>query len=432
MQVSVETKDGLERIMTVELPASELDDEVKTRLQSLSRTTKLNGFRPGKVPFSVIQQRYGAQVNAEVLNEKIQRSFYEAVVQEKLQPAGTPEIKPVTQDDKEKVVFSAEFEVYPEISIVAMDSAEFEKPLVKIEEADIDSTIENIQKQHQHFHDVEREIQENDKVTTDFVGTIDSEAFKGNEGKSVPVTIGSKQMIAGFEDGLIGAKAGDELNLNLNFPEDYHYEEVAGKPVDFKVNVIKVEEPHLPELDEEFFKMFGVTEGGVEAFRAEVKKNMQVELDRNIAAKEKNDVMDKILEFHKVDVPKALVTEEAKSIAAQMRQQYQIQTPNEDDVDLTLFEEQAKRRVSLGLILADIVKQNELKNTPEEIKARVEELAESYENPPEVVEFYMGNKERQAEIESLLLEEKVVAWVHGQAKVSEKEFTFTEFMSPEK
>jgi len=432
MQVSVETKEGLERIMTVELPAAELDGEVKSRLQSLTRTTKLNGFRPGKVPFSVIQKRFGAQVNAEVLNEKIQRSFYEAVMQEKLQPAGTPEIKPVTQDDKEKVVFSAEFEVYPEITIAAMDSAEFEKPIVKIEETDIDTTVENIRKQHQHFHEVERGIQENDKVTTDFVGTIDGEAFKGNEGKSVPVTVGSKQMIAGFEDGLIGAKAGDELNLNLNFPEDYHFDEVAGKPVDFKVNVLKVEEPHLPELDDDFFKMFGVSDGGLDAFRAEVKKNMQVELDRNTAAKEKNDVMDKVLEFHDVDVPKALVTEEAKNIAAQMQQQYQIEAPKDQDLDLTLFEEQAKRRVALGLILADIVKQHELKNTPDEIKARVEELAESYENPKEVVEFYMGNKERLAEIESLLLEEKVVAWVHEQANVSEKELSFADFMSPAK
>jgi trigger factor len=430
MQVAVEVKDGLERIITVDLPANDLEKEVQSRLQNLSRTTKLNGFRPGKIPFSVIKQRFGEQVNAEVLNKKVQETFYQAVTQEKLRPAGVPEIEQVKNDDKETVSYTAKFEIYPEFEIASIEGSEFEKPIVNIVDADIDSTIENIRKQQQHFHSVEREVQKDDRVTINFTGTIDGEGFEGNEGKEVPLVIGSKQMIEGFEEGLTGAKAGDDLTLDLNFPEEYHFEKVAGKAVEFKVSLIKVEEPHLPELNEEFFKLFGVTEGTEDAFRAEVKKNMEVELEKNTNAKMKNSVMERVLELNQIEIPKALIQDEAKNIAEQMKKQYQVQGNNLDQ-DLSLFEGEAKKRVSLGLILSEVVKKNEIKVSDEELKEKISAIAESYENPQEVINYYLDDQQRKIEMESIVLEEKVVDWAYAQSKVNEKEYSFTEFMSPE-
>ncbi|MFK5984599.1 MAG: trigger factor [Pseudomonadota bacterium] len=429
MQVAVEVKEGLERIITVGLPAGDLEKEVQSRLQNLSRTTKLNGFRPGKIPFAVIKKRFGQQVNVEVLNQKVQESFYQAVSQEKLRPAGVPEIKQVEDDNKETISYTAQFEVYPDFEPASIEGSEFEKPMVNIVDADIDSTIENIRKQQQHFHEAEREVQENDKVTLNFTGTIDGEAFEGNEGKEVPLVIGSKQMIEGFEEGITGAKAGDDLTLNLTFPEKYHFEKVAGKAVEFKVNLVKVEAPHLPELNDDFFKLFGVTEGGEEAFRAEVKKNMEVELEKSIHVKMKDAVMDRFQELNQIDIPKALVEDEAKSIAGQMKQQYQIQG-NDLNQDLSLFEEEAKKRVTLGLLLAEIVKKNDISVSDDELKGKIEDLAQSYENPQEVVNYYLNDKNRKMEMESIALEEKVVEWAFSQAKVNEKEYSFTEFMNP--
>ncbi|MFK5892547.1 MAG: trigger factor [Pseudomonadota bacterium] len=430
MQVAVEVKDGLERIITVGLPADDLQKEVQSRLQNLSRTTKLNGFRPGKIPFSVIKQRFGEQVNAEVLNKKVQETFYQAVSQEKLRPAGLPEIEQVKDDNKDVISYTAKFEIYPEFEVATIEGSKFEKPIVNIADADIDSTVDNIRKQQQHFHSVEREVQKDDRVTINFSGTIDGENFEGNEGKEVPLVIGSKQMIDGFEDGLTGAKAGDDLTLNLNFPEEYHFEKVAGKAVEFKVALVKVEEPHLPELNDEFFKLFGVTEGGEDAFRAEVKKNMEVELEKNTSAKMKNSVMERVLELNQFDIPKALIQDEAKSIAEQMKKQYQVQGNNLEQ-DLSLFEGEAKKRVSLGLILAELVKKNDIKVSDDELKDKISKMAQSYENPQEVINYYLNDQQRKMEMESVVLEEKVVDWAFDQGNVNEKKYSFTEFMSPQ-
>lgn len=430
MQVSVETKDGLEREMIVEFPTSDINGEVNTRLQSLTKTAKINGFRPGKIPMSVIKKRYGGHVEAEVLNEKLQQSYFEAVNQEKLKPAGQPAIDMIENDDKNSVKYKAVFEVYPEISPAALDGQAFEKASVTIGEEDIDSTVENIRKQNQNFIEVERGAQDEDQVIVDFTGTIDGEAFKGNDGKQVPVTLGQGQMIDGFEDGVKGAKAGDELTLDLKFPEDYHYKDVAGKDVQFAITVSAVKEATLPELNDEFFVKFGVNEGGNDAFRAEVKKNMQLELDKAISAKLKNQVMDSILEINDIIVPKALVEEEAKNMAEQMQSQYQMQGQGEAQLQTSLFEDQAKRRVSLGMLLAELVKVNEITASPESVKEKINELAATYENPQEVMDYYMSHKDKLAEIESFVLEEKIVDWACEQATIAEKEFSFTEFMNP--
>lgn len=432
MQVSVETKEGLEREMIVEFPTADIDGEVKSRIQSLTKTVKINGFRPGKIPVSVVKKRYGSQVEAEVLNEKLQKSYFEAISQEKINPAGQPKIDLIDEDNKDSIRYKATFEIYPEIEVASLTDKSFEKANVTITDADIDTTIENIRKQNQAFNDVDRGADEGDQVVVDFVGTIDGEAFNGNEGKQVPLVIGEAQMIEGFEEGLKGAKAGDEITLNLTFPEDYHYADVAGKDVKFDIKVAAVKEASLPELNDDFFAKFGISEGGEEAFRDEVKKNMQIELDKAISGKLKNQVMDIILEVNEITVPSALVQEEATTMAKQMQQQYQMQGSDDADLPTHLFEEQAKKRVTLGLVLAEIVKANEIKATPELVNAKIEELAATYENPQEVINYYMSNKDKLAEIESFVLEEMVVDWACEQAKVEDKELSFTEFMNPEK
>ncbi len=430
MQVSVETKDGLEREMVVEFATAEMNGEVNKRLQSLSKTAKINGFRPGKIPMSVIKKRYAGQIEAEVLNEKLQQSYYEAINQEKLKPAGQPSIDMIDNDDNSIFKYKAVFEVYPEISLAPLDGQAFEKANVEIAEDDIDSTVENIRKQNQTFTTVERGAQDEDQVVVDFTGTIDGEAFKGNNGKQVPITLGQGQMIEGFEEGVKGAKAGEDLTLDLKFPEEYHYADVAGKDVQFAITVSEVKEATQPELNDEFFAKFGVLDGGNDAFRAEVKKNMQLELDKAISAKLKNQVMDSILDINEIIVPKALVEEEAKNMAEQMQSQYQMQGQGEAQLQTSLFEDQATRRVSLGMLLAELVKVNEITASPELVKEKINELAATYENPQEVMDYYMSNKEKLAEIESFVLEEQVVDWACEQATIAEKDFSFTEFMNP--
>lgn len=430
MQVSVEIKDGLERELTVEFSKSDMDEVVKTRLQSLTKTAKINGFRPGKIPLTVIKKRYSAQVEAEALNEKLQQSYFEAISQEKLNPAGQPEIDLVDTDNKEIITYKAILEIYPEITPASLAEQAFEKAIVTIDEEDIDSTVDNILKQNQTFTDSENAAKEGDQVIVDFVGTIDGETFKGNEGQQVPVTIGQGHMIDGFEKGIKGTKAGDEVSLDLNFPEEYHYKEVAGKPVNFAIKVSQVKESVLPELNDEFFVKFGISDGGVDSFRAEVKKNMQLELDKAVAARLKNQVMDAIVEANEIIVPKALIEEEAKSMAQQMRQQYQIKQQGEAELDTSLFQAQAKRRVALGLILADIVKVNKIEASDDTVKEKINELAGTYENPQEVMDYYMSHKEKLSEIQSFIMEEKIVDWACEQGTVAEKDFSFTEFMNP--
>ncbi len=432
MQVSVETKEGLEREITVEFPMSDINGEVNTRLQSLTKTAQINGFRPGKIPMAVIKKRYSGAVEAEVLNEKLQQSYFEAVNQEKLKPAGQPTINMVDNDDKDNITYKAVFEVYPEISPVSLESQTFEKANVAIGDEDIDATINNIREQNKTFNDVDRGAQENDQVIVDFVGTIDGEAFKGNEGQQVPVTLGMGQMIDGFEEGIKGAKAGDTVNLDLKFPEDYHYKDVAGKDVQFAITVSAVKEAALPELNDEFYTKFGISEGGEEAFRAEVKKNMQIELDKAIAAKLKNQVMDAILEVNEILVPKALVEEEAQNMAKQMQEQYQIQSQGDVALQTDLFTEQASKRVSLGMLLAEMVKVNNISATQELVMEKINEMAMTYENPQEVMDYYRSHKEKLAEMESFILEEKVVEVACEQATITTKDYTFTEFMNPKK
>ena len=429
MQVSVETTEGLERRMSVEVPEDRIEKEVENRLQQLARTTRIKGFRPGKVPMRVVKQQYGKQVRQEVLGEVMQSSFYEAVTQEKLRPAGMPTLEPVSMEAGKALAFTATFEVFPELELAKLDGVALDKPVAEVSDADIDKMIETLRKQRAEWEDVDRGAEDEDRVVVDFKGTIDGEAFEGGEGKDVPVTLGGQRMIDGFEDGLKGAKAGDELTLDLTFPEDYAYTEVAGKPVQFAITVHKVQAAKLPEVDDEFAKGFGVGEGGVEKLREEIRQSMERELSQAVKAQRKQAVMDKLLELNKFEVPKALIEQESQALMEQMRQQ--MHTPagkSGVDLDPAMFADQAGRRVTLGLLLAEVIQKNELKVDAEQLRKAVEEIAAGYERPEEVVNWYYGDRKRLSEIESVVLEDRVVDWVYEQAKVNEVKKDFDEVM----
>lgn len=430
MQVSVETTSGLERRMTVEVPEERIEKEVQRRLQQLARTTNLKGFRPGKVPMKVVASRFGNDVRQEVVTEVIQSTFYEAASQEKLTPAGLPQIESKSLDAGKAVEYVATFEVMPEIEAASLDGVTLEKQVASIGDADIDKMFDTLREQRTEWVAVEREAKEGDRVIVDFKGTIDGEEFAGNEGKQVPLTLGGKRMIEGFEEGLVGAKAEEERTLDLVFPEDYASKELAGKAVQFAVSVSAVEEARLPEIDDDFVAAFGVTEGGVEAFRSEVRDNMVREMEQTIGSKLKQLVMDKLIEINEIELPKALIDNESQALAQQMQQNMQTPAGKEGvDLDPSVFEEQARRRVTLGLILSDLIKRNELKASEDELRAKVESIAASYEHPDEVVKWYFGDRSRLGEIESLVLEDRVVDWVLENAEVTEVESSFNEIMN---
>jgi trigger factor len=429
MQVSVEETGSLERRMNVAVPEERIDQEVQSRLQRLSRSAKVKGFRPGKVPMKVVAQQYGKQVRDEVVSEVIQSTYFEAINQEKLQPAGMPSIEPKVMEKGKGLEYTATFEVMPKVELADIGGAKLEKVTAEVSDEDLEKMLENLRQQRASWKEVKRKAKKGDRLNIDFKGTIDGEEFSGNSGENVPITIGSGRMIEGFEKGLTGAKAGEELTLDLQFPEDYAHKEVAGKPVQFQVKVNKVEAPELPELDEEFAKSFGIGDGSLEALRNEVRQNMERELKQAIGGKNKQAAMDKLVELNSIEIPDALVMQEAESLKQQMMQQ--MHTPagkSGADLDASLFKEQAERRVTLGLLLSELIKANDIKVNEDQLKAKVEEIASTYEKPEEVVNWYMGDKQRLSEIETLALEDAVVDWIFAQADVSESKSSFDEIM----
>lgn len=434
MQVSVETTGNLGRRMTVSVPDERIDQEIQVRLKDLARRAKIEGFRPGKVPMSIVKRRYGGQVRDEVVGEVLQSTFAEAITQEKLHPAGTPDIESHDYAPGKGLEYTALFEVYPEFALAPLAGAKIETVTAEITDADVDDMLETIRKQRVSWEAVEREAAEGDRVVIDFTGTLNGEAFKGNEGKQVPVVLGQGRMIEGFESGLIGAKTGEERTIDVTFPEQYHAEELAGKQVQFAISVHQVEAQKLPELDADFARSMGLEDGSMEKLRDEVRANMQRELDQAIKGRNKERVMDKLLDINKIDVPQALVKSESERLAQQMMQGLLSQGARAEDLKLdpATFAQQAARRVSLGLILGEIVKANKLTVEPARLRETVEGLAATYEHPEEVVKWYYADKRRLAEIESIALEEQVVDWVLQQAEKDEKSMSFKEIMNPER
>lgn len=433
MQVSIETTTGLERRMTVGIPAEQVEAEVTKRLQQATKTVRLNGFRKGKVPLSVVKQRFGAGVRQEVLGEFMSRSFYDAVQQQDVKPAGQPSIEPKELGEGKDVEFVATFEVYPEVSLADISGFEIEKLTAEVTEADVDNMINVLRKQQASWTEVERAAATDDRVNINYTGTKDGEEFQGGKAEGQNLVLGSNSMIPGFEEGLVGLKAGDEKVLSLTFPEDYHAEELKGAAVEFAVKVNSVSEQQLPELNAEFFSKYGVESDDGEQFRADVRKNMERELKNAAKSKLKTQVMDKLIAAHEVDLPKALVAGEIEALRNQMMQQFGGAQANLDLKALLpdeMFSEQAERRVALGLIVGEIVKAAEIKVDAARVRAMVEELASTYQDPEEVVNYYFNNRDLLASVESVVLEDQVVDHILGSAKVSETSSTYEDVIKP--
>jgi trigger factor len=429
MQVSVETTTGLERKVTVQVPSQRIDQAVEERLKEMTHSVRLAGFRPGKVPVKVVRQRYGPQVRQEVLGEVLQSSLQEAIVQEQLRPAGAPHIEPLSVETGKDLEYTATFEVYPELKVGALEKIEIERPVVQIGEADVDRMIDKLRQQRTSWEDVDRPSKAGDRVTVDFEGRIDGEPFEGNKGERVPVELGKGGMLADFEAGLTGAKAGETCGIEVRFPDDYHGKAVAGKTAQFEVRVHTVSEPVLPEIDDAFVASFGVSEGGVEALRAEARANMQRELDQTIRGRIKQQVMDGLLANNEVEVPKALVDDEVRSLQRQAAQS--LGQPNMDLSQLPTepFEEDARRRVQLGLMVGELVRAKGLQVDKDRVRREVETIAASYDTPGEVVKYYYGNPDALRSVEGVVLEDQVVELVLQSAKVSEVEHGFDEIMN---
>ncbi|MAY43367.1 MULTISPECIES: trigger factor [unclassified Neptuniibacter] len=433
MQVSVETTSGLERLMTISVPAERIDQDVNKRIQQTARTAKIDGFRPGKVPVKVVKQRYGKGIREEVLGQVVQESFYQALQQEEINPAGTPAIDFTKDVEGESLEYTAKFEVYPTIELADFSGVEIEKKSAEVKEADLDQMIETLRKQQADWTEVEREAADGDRLNINFEGFVDGEAFDGGKGEGMDLVLGSNTMIPGFESGLVGAKAGAEVELNVTFPETYQAENLQGKDAVFKVTVATVSEQVLAELNEEFFAKFGLEEKTEEAFRAEVSKNMTRELNQSLKMKLKDQVFSQLLEVNGIEVPTALIDSEIDNLRRQAVMQFAGPDSDMDPNALPkeMFTDQADRRVKIGLLMQEVIKVNELEADDARVTSTLEEMAETYQDPQQVIDWYMGNEEMLGQIKGLVLEEQVVDLLLETAKVAEVEVSYEEAIKQE-
>ncbi|HLT13188.1 MAG TPA: trigger factor [Marinobacter sp.] len=425
MQVSVETTSNIERRMTIGVPAQEIDQAVQKRLQETARTVRLNGFRPGKVPMSVVKRRFGASVRQEIVGEVMRDNYIKALQEQDINPAGWPKFEPKTMEEGKDLEFVAIFEVLPEIELGDLSKVQVEKPVAEVTDKDIETMIDNLRRQQAPMKEVKRKSKNKDIVTIDFKGFIDGEEFEGGAAEGHRLTLGSDQMIPGFEKAIVGGKAGEDLEIEVSFPEDYHNEDLAGKPAKFEIKIHKVEEPQLPELNAEFFQKFGIEAEDEAAFREEVKKNMERELKQAIANKVKNDVVEGLLETTELDVPASLVDQEIDRLRQDAVQRFGGQVDFQQ-LPKEIFEDQAKRRVKTGLLFQEVVKKNELKAEPAKVDEKIQEIASTYEQPEEVVAHFNSNQDQKSQVESVVLEEAVVEYVLGQAKVKETKMKYEE------
>ncbi|MCJ8299128.1 MAG: trigger factor [Pseudomonadales bacterium] len=432
MQVSVETKSALERQMTITIPADRIDKDVVKQVQQTARTVRIDGFRPGKVPLKVVQKRYGAGIRQDVVGEILQQSFYEAVQQEKLIPAGGPSIEMKTDEAGKDVEFVATFEVYPEIDLADFSSVEIAKETAEITAADVDQMVETLRKQQTEWSEVKRAAKDGDKVVLDFDGFIGDEAFEGGKGEGVDLILGSNSMIPGFEDAVIGKKVAKEFDIKVTFPDDYQAENLKGKEAVFKATAKTISEPTLPELNEEFFKKFGMDSADLESFKTDVEKNMSREMSQSLKGKLKDQVFAKLVELNAIAVPTALVDGEIDNLRKQAVQQYGGQGANLDFNMLPkeMFTDQAKRRVSVGLLVQEVIKSNEIKADDERVRSTIEEMAQTYQDPKEVVDHYYSNDDMLNQVKSLVIEDQVIDHLLSSAKVNETAVSYEEAIKP--
>jgi trigger factor len=433
MAVNVETLDKLERKMTLTLPVNVIQSEVDSRLKRLARTVKMDGFRPGKVPMNVVAQRYGYSVHYEVMNDKVGEAFAQAANEAKLRVAGQPKITEKEQSPEGQLAFDAVFEVFPEVKIADLSTAEVEKVNSEVTDSAIDKTLDILRKQRRTFAQRPQDAaaQEGDRVTVDFEGKIDGETFQGGKADDFQFILGEGQMLKEFEDAVRGMKAGESKTFPLAFPADYHGKDVAGKQADFMVTVKKIEASHLPDVDEALAKSLGIADATVEGLRADIRKNLEREIKFRLLARNKQAVMDALVAKAELDLPKSSVQSEVDRMVEGARgelKQRGIKDADKAPIPDEMFRPQAERRVRLGLVVAELVRANELHAKPEQIKAHVEELAASYEKPAEVVRWYFSDRQRLAEVEAIVLENNVTEFVLSKAKVVEKSVSFDELM----
>jgi trigger factor len=433
MQISIETTSGLERRLTITVPSEAFEEKIADRLGEAAKQIRLPGFRPGKVPMREVRRRFGPSVRAEVASELMQSSFVEAVQQEALSPAGSPNLEVVKMDPGIDFEFTATFEVFPVVELADLHRVKVKKPEAEVTDADLEQMIERLREQRKTWSSVTRGAQEGDRVTLDFTGTIDGEAFDGGSGEDVTFEVGTGQMIEDFDQGVRGLAKGESGEFAATFPETYNKEDLRGRTASFSVTIKEVEESSLPALDETFFEGFGVEEGGLEAFRTEVRESMEREMEAAVNNQVKSQVMDQLAQLHSVQLPKAMVANEIQQQKQQMLQQFQMygqggRTP-EIDLPDDLFTEQAERRVTVGLVVNELVSSTGLKADPDKVRARVETLAAGYAQPEQVVRYYYSNPEQLQQIEMAVLEDQVVDHILEQAEVEVVSSTYTEVIS---
>ena len=434
MAVTVETLEKLERRITLLIPATDLNSEIETRLKKLSRTVKADGFRPGKVPMSVVAQRYGYSVQNEVMNDKLGQAFASAANEAQLRVAGTPRVTPKEDSPEGQLAFEATFEVYPEVKLGDLAAIEVDRVSSEVTDAAIDRTVDILRKQRRTFTQrpaTEGAI-EGDRVTIDFEGKIDGETFSGGKADAFQFMIGEGQMLEQFDKAVRGMKVGDNKTFPLQFPEDYHGKDVAGKEADFLVTMKKIEAQHLPELDEPFVKSLGIADGSNDGLRADVRKNLEREVKFRVLARNKAAAMDALVKVAELDLPKALVDNELERLVASARddlKQRGIKDADKAPIPAELFQPQAERRVRLGLVVAELVKTNNLQAQPDQLRAHIEELSQSYEKPADVMRWYLSDRQRMAEVEAVVIETNVTAHVLGLVKINDKALPFDDLMT---
>lgn len=431
MQVSIEALDGLERKMTVQIPSERVAVAVEKKLRDLSKTVKIDGFRPGKVPLKVVQQKFGGHVRQEVIGDVIESSYQEALIQEKVRPAGSPSIDSISSEEQQDMSYTATFEVYPEVDELDLKSITVEKPVAEITDADFDAMIEKLRDQRKTWKESKGAAKKGFQVMVDFEGRIDGELFEGGAGKDMAVEIGAGQMLAEFEAGLEGIKEGEQRTVEVNFPDDYHGTDVAGKKAEFTLKATRVSKPELPELDEEFARSFGVEDGDLEKMRSDIRANMEKEKNDRLKSSLKNSVMTGLLEHNAIIAPSALVSEEIANLRAQAAQRMG-QDPQAADAGSLpdeLFRQEATRRVQLGLLISEVIKKDNIELDQSLVDAHIEEMAISFEQPDQVRAYYRQNQQARASIEGMVLEDQVVAHILEQAKVTEKQVSFDDLMN---
>lgn len=428
MQVSVEKTSELSRKMTVSVPEAVVQEKMAERLKSLARSVKIDGFRPGKVPQHVVKKMYGDRIRGEIASELIKATYYDALQDQDLKPAGHPYIEPL--DETEGFKYTAVFEVYPEISLEGIDQLEVVRPVATVSDSVVENMIEKLRVQQQSWHIVDRPAQEHDRVTISFSGTSEGENFTDGRVEDFQVVCGSKKMIPGFEDNLVGLETGSNKTFTLTFPDDYDNKVLAGKVAQFEVDVIKVEEPLLPEVDEDFVKAYGIEDGSVESFREDVRNNMDRELEQALRSKLKSSVMDALYEKIQLTVPNTLVDMEVDSLMKPYIETAKRQKMKLEDLKLPrdVFEEQAKRRVALGLILGEIIQKNAIKLDSNKVRSTIEDLARSYERPDDVINWYYSDESRLTDVQQMVLEDQVIEWLVARAKVSDETVNFNDVM----